>query len=40
LVGIPWRLWIFMLLIALPVAVLSVLSIAALEHANFSHKKN
>jgi hypothetical protein len=40
LVGIPWRLWIFVLLIAFPTTALGVLCAAALEHANFSHKKS
>ena len=40
LVGIPWRLWIFMLLIAFPATALTVLCIAALEHIYFSSKKS
>ena len=40
LVGIPWRLWIFMLLIAFPATALAVLCSAALEHTYFSHKKS
>ena len=40
LVGIPWRLWIFMLLIAFPTTALGVLCAAALEHAYFAHKKS
>jgi cell division protein FtsW (lipid II flippase) len=40
LVGVPWRLWIFILLIALPVAVVSVLCSAALQHIIFSPRKS
>ena len=38
--GIPWRLWVFMLLIAFPATALAVLFSAALEHAYFSNKKS
>ena len=38
--GIPWRMWIFMLLIAFPATALAVLCAAALEHAYFSHTKS
>jgi len=40
LVGIPWKLWVFMLLIAFPTTALGVLCAAAIEHIYFSHKKN
>jgi hypothetical protein len=40
LVGIPWKLWVFMLLIAFPTTALGVLCVAALEHAFFSVKKS
>jgi hypothetical protein len=40
LVGVPWRLWPFTLLIALLVTALGVLCAAALEHAFFSHNKS
>lgn len=39
LVGIPWRLWVFVLLIAFPTTALGVLCAAALEHLFFSGKK-
>ena len=40
LVGIPWKLWVFMLLIPFPTTALGVLCAAVLEHAYFSHNKS
>jgi len=40
LVGVPWRLWIFILLIALPATALGVLCFAALEHIFFSGERS
>jgi len=40
LVGIPWRMWIFILVIALPLTALGVLCAAALQHVFFSGKKS
>jgi hypothetical protein len=40
LVGIPWRLWVIMLLVAFPTTALGVLCAAALEHLFFSAKKS
>ena len=39
LVGIPWRLWIFILLIAFPATALGVLCSAAIEHLIFSARR-
>jgi hypothetical protein len=39
LVGIPWRLWIFILLIAFPATAIGVLCAATLEHIFFSRGK-
>jgi hypothetical protein len=40
LVGIPWKLWVFMLLIAFPTTALGVLCATAIEHAFFFHNKS
>jgi len=40
LVGVPWRMWIFMVLIALPATALGVLCAAALQHFVFSRKRS
>lgn len=40
LVGIPWKLWVFMLLIAFPTTAVGILCAAVLEHAYFSNNKS
>ena len=38
LVGIPWRMWIYILLLAFPATAIAVVAGAALEHLALSRK--